>query len=116
VAIIFLSKHVYDNLSTANPKPKYIAHLAHEQTHLRRQKEMGLIRFIFKYLTSPQFRFYEELEAIKEQIKVYKEHNIQFDIEKSAKSLSGHLYFWAVSYKYAERELENAWKSLQKDT
>lgn len=106
---IYLPKRVYNNLNSNNPDPKNLAVLIHEQTHIKRQKEIGCLKWGIKYLFLPRFRFEEELLAIKAQMSYLKKHKKEFDIEKSAKYLSGWLYLWPVSYKFAKKELEKVW-------
>ncbi len=94
---IFLPRAIYNNLQSPHPNQQYVALLIHEEIHRKRQKEIGWVIFNIKYLTSPKFRFNEELLAIKEAIKYLKKHSIPFDFEKNAQSLSGWLYFWPIS-------------------
>jgi len=103
---IYLPRKVYINLEKSKPNSEYIAILAHEQTHIERQKKTGFIKWLIKYIFLPKFRFNEELVAIKVQIKCLKKYKKEFDIEKKAESLSGWLYLWPASYKTAKRELE----------
>lgn len=93
-----------------NPDPRYISVLKHEQTHIERQKKMGWIIWGLRYTFSPNFRFNEELEAIKTSMKYLKKVKSSFDTEKRAKFLSGWLYLWCVSYEEAKKELDRAWK------
>lgn len=95
---IYLPRKVFENLKKEKPNPKYLDILRHEEMHIKRQKKMGTLKWLVKYIFSPKFRFNEEIKAIKAQKK--------FDLEKSAKSLSGWLYFWPVSYNTAKKELE----------
>lgn len=106
---IYFSEKVYENLISNKPKPRYIASLLHEQTHINRQKEMGWIKWGLKYIISPQFRFREELEAIKASTKYLKKEE-DFDTARIAKYLSGWLYLWCVSYEKAKEELDRVWK------
>jgi hypothetical protein len=46
-----------------------IAVLAHEMVHIERQQAMGTTKWLFKYLTNRQFRYQEEVEALKIQLK-----------------------------------------------
>lgn len=109
---IYLPKKVYENLKSKNPKPKYMVALIHEETHLQRERQMGWLKFGIKYLFLSKFRFNEEMIAIKAAIKYQKKNNLSFDIEKTAKYLSGWLYLWPVSYKEARIELEKAWEEV----
>jgi hypothetical protein len=103
---IYLPKKIHDNLNSKNPDPKNLAILIHEQTHIKRQKEMGLLKWGIKYIFLPKFRFEEEILAIKAQMRYLKKRKIKFDIEKSAKYLSSWLYLRPVSYKIAKKELK----------
>lgn len=107
---IYLPKKVYENLCCQTPNLEYIGILIHEEMHIKREKQIGPIKFGLIYLISPKFRFNEELVATKEKYKFLKKHNIDPRIVKSAKALSGWLYLWPVSFAYAKKELEKAWE------
>lgn len=109
---VYLPKKVFDNLKKENPNPKFIAVLAHEQRHIERQKEIGPFKWGMKYFFRSKFRFSEEVIATKAQMAVFKKFKKDFDIEKSAKSISGWLYFWQVSYEKAKGELEKTWGEI----
>lgn len=107
---VYLPKEIYDNLKSQNPDPRNVATLIHEETHLKREKEIGPVRFGIKYLLSSKFRFNEELEAHKEAFKFLKRRKIKPNIERTAKFLSGWIYLWPVSFEIAKKELEKAWE------
>jgi len=107
---VYLPQKAFDNLKTNKPKTKYVAILLHEQEHIQRQKKKGWFKWGLKYLLSPQFRFNEELTAIKASMKYLKKYQKQYDLERKAKTLSGWLYLKPVTYQYAKQELEKAWK------
>lgn len=110
--IIFMPKDVYEDLKSSNPDPRHIALLMHEETHRKRQKQIGWFRFGVKYLFNPGFRFNEELLAVKEAMRYLKKHKIPFDFERKAQVLSGGLYLWPVSKYYAKKELEQVWDEV----
>jgi len=110
---IYMPKHVYDNLLSTTPKHEFVSVLLHEQEHIKREKQLGVIKFGLKYLFSPKFRFDEELEAIKPQMKYLKSIGKNFDTVKAAKYLSGWLYLWPVSYEHAKQVLDNTWEELK---
>ena len=56
--IILVPDPIYRNLQTDNPNPKH--------------KEMGVLKFGYKYLSDSKFRFQEELLAVKEAMKYLK--------------------------------------------
>jgi antirestriction protein ArdC len=109
---IYLPQKVYNNLKCSKPNPKFIAVLAHERKHLERQREIGHFRWDIKYSFCSSFRFNEELIATRAQMAVYKKYKKKFDIKKNAKYLSSWLYFWPVSYKTAQNELEKLWVKI----
>lgn len=109
---IYIPKHVYRDLQTKNPDPKNVSILIHEQTHIKRQKELGRFLWGLKYCFSRKFRFNEEFIAIKESMKYFKKKKLKWDIEKSAGFLSSYLYLWCVSYSEAERKLSKAWREI----
>lgn len=106
---IYLPKKYFNDLIHKSPDPKNVAILLHEQTHIKRQRETGFLKWGIKYIFSPKFRFNEELEAIKIQMNYLKRHKNTFDIGKSARFLSSWLYLWPVSYKFAKNELKRVW-------
>jgi len=110
--IIFVPYHIYRDLQTDNPNPKHVALLIHEETHRKRQKEIGYLRFAYKYLFYSKFRFQEELLAVKEAMKYLKKNKIHFDFDQKAKFYSGYLYLWPVSKEYAEKELKKIWDEV----
>lgn len=110
--IILIPDNVYRDLKTRNPNPKHIALLIHEETHRKRQKKMGYLKFAFRYVFDSKFRFQEELLAVEEGMKYLKKKKIPFDFDKYAKFLSSNIYLWPVSKKYAEQELKRIWVKL----
>ncbi len=109
--LILVREEVYKDLLKDKPQPKSIALLLHEETHRQRQKKSGWLFWGVKYFTIPSFRFNEELEAYKITMKVYKKHDIYFDIERIAKHLAGPLYMWSTSYNNARSKLQDAWEN-----
>lgn len=81
--------------------------IEHERVHLHRQKELGLLKWLLKYLLSPKFRVGEELLAIKSQLKYLIENQISFELEKMASDLSGPTYLWAIRYDRAIKNLRD---------
>ncbi len=108
---IYLKEDVYRDLLNKNPKSHSMAILKHEQFHIKRQKEIGLLMFGIKYIFIKSFRFNEELLAYKETIKILKKHNGTFDIDRIAKLLSGSMYLWSTSNFKAKSELEKVWNN-----
>jgi hypothetical protein len=43
--------------------------IEHEKLHLKEQKEKGQLRWLFKYLTNSEFRYWAEVRAYKVSIK-----------------------------------------------
>lgn len=92
-----LGKNIANSIGPFIFLPKHIALLLHKETHRKRQKQIGLFVFGFKYLFDPKFRFREELIAVKEGMKYLKKNNIPFNFDKNAKFLSSYIYLWPVS-------------------
>ena len=107
---ILVPSKVYNNLISKNSDPRFIATLEHEKKHLERQKETGFVKFAIKYLFFSEFRFKEELLAIKEEMRFLRKNKFNFDIARRAKYLSSWLYLWTVEYERAKRELDKFWK------
>lgn len=108
---VYVPKHIYEDLLSKNPNPKSVSVLIHEQTHIKRQRQMGWFVWGLRYCFLGSFRFEEELVAIKESMKYMKERKIDWDTKRTAKFLSGYLYLWCVPYKKAKFELDKAWKN-----
>lgn len=102
---IYLPKAIYNNLSQAKPNIHYLALVAHEEFHIRRQKKMGIFLWGLRYLFQREFRFQEELCAYLVQKDFLKKHGVSFDTNTVAKRLSGPLYLWSASYKKAKSHL-----------
>lgn len=100
---IYLPAEIYTDLENDQPKINSLATLAHEETHLQRQKEVGITKYAFLYTLNKNFRFEEELIAIKEQMKILKNN---FDIEERAKRLSSYEYLWCASFQKALERLK----------
>ncbi len=111
-SLILIPDPIYRDLQTDHPNPKHIALLIHEETHKKRQGELGFIKFGIKYMFNSKFRFNEELLAIKAGMKYLKKNNIPFDFDKNAKFLSSYVYLWPVSKEYAEKELQKVWDEI----
>lgn len=103
---IYVPDSIYKNLKSKNPNPNYVSIIIHEQEHLKRIEKQGFFSWYLKYIVSPKFRYSEELEAIKPQVKFLNKKGIEFDIEKRAKQLSGYLYLCSVSYDHALKDLK----------
>ena len=106
---IYLPENTYRDLQTANLDPYNVARLIHEQTHITRFKKVGIVRFALKYLFDPTYRISEELIAIKKSMNFIKSKKLNWDIDRSAKFLSGWLYLWPTSYNSAKTKLEKIW-------
>lgn len=111
---IFLGKDLYEDYMTDSPTYSTKAIIAHELVHTRHQLAMGLWKFELLYLFTKKFCLNEELEATKEEMKVYKSHNATFDTERRARSLST---FWIyrlchrrIKYDDAKKLLDALWQ------
>lgn len=103
---VYLPEHIFNDLKSKTPNPYNVALLLHEQEHIKRQKVQGIVFWLLKYIFIPKFRFKEELQADIPKIKYLKSKRLEFDLEKRAKQLSGWIYLWPVSYKYASEKLD----------
>lgn len=110
--LILIPQHIYKDLESDSPAPHHVALLIHEETHRRRQKELGYLKFGVQYLFNAKFRFNEELLAVKEAMKFLKKNNIVFEFDRNATVLSSYLYLWPVSKEYAESQLKKIWDEI----
>jgi len=106
---IFLRTKQYRDYLSGDPKPETIAVLEHEYTHFKRLGSN--IRSGIKYWINREFRFQEELAAIRQQMKILKQNGKVFDTKKRAKALSGIGYLWCTNYETAKKKLDKMWKS-----
>ncbi len=109
---IYFPKNIHKDLQKTSPDSLNIAHLIHEQTHIKRIKKAGVLKFALKYFFDPGFRVAEELIAIKASMKFIKSKKLTWDINNSAKHLSGWLYLWPISYISVKERLEKIWKEI----
>jgi phage-related protein len=107
---IYLNKNIYLDLQKDNPKLENIAVLKHEEVHVKRVKEVGTLKFGYKYTFSPKFRLDEELIAYKVMFSFLKEHNASYDLDRVARALSGPRYLWVKPYKEAIKIIEKTWE------
>ena len=87
--------HIYYPESVIDPNLAiYKDIVIHEQTHLRQQTEMGLEKWMIRYLTDPGFRVDQECEAVANQIMSVP---YQYRILKTMMSqmLGGSIYMYA---------------------
>src|SRR5260221_944180 len=65
---IYLPERLFNDSLSENPSPETLATIAHENTHIKR---LGTeIKTYFKFWTNLQFRFQEQLTAIRAEIEV----------------------------------------------
>lgn len=108
--LILLRPEIYKDLENEKPDPRNLAILVHEQTHVNRTQELGLVKFGLGYLFSKKFRFREELLAYKAGFEILKKNDVSVDINSLAKVLSSWVYFWPVKYDFAREKLLEAWE------
>lgn len=109
---IFVPKDIFKNLKSENPDHSYLALLAHEGTHYKRQRQAGWLKFAIRYLFVPKFRFKEELIAVKVGMKYLKSNDIPFEFEEKSKKSAKNLYLWPISKNYGKLQLEKLWKEI----
>ena len=109
---ILVPPYIYEDLQSAAPNPYYLALIAHEQTHLDRQAEYGFVRWMAFYAVGSNFRFKEEIEAIRAQMAFLKSKGLSYPIEATAKLLSSWLYLKPVSYETALEALKLVWEEV----
>jgi hypothetical protein len=106
---ILLRLDVYRDLKKENPDLKNIGILIHEETHLKRIREKGLVKLLWKCLFTRRGHLEEELLAYGEEMRYLKSRGSDFDIEKVAGALSGKFYGRCCSYPEAKARLEKLW-------
>lgn len=110
--IIFLSKKKYENYQSGFPRYGTSATIAHESVHIEHQQQLGLFRFFIYYFFSDEFCLQEEMDAIEQEMKIWKFFEQQFDIQGRARELSTvWIYHHCVSYVEAKELLDALWWS-----
>lgn len=109
---VYLSRSVYKSIHSSQPDPYKISIVLHKEEHIKRIKKIGASKWYRQYFISRKFRLEEELIATKPQLAYIKSKGLTFDLDRKARVLSGHLYFWAVSRNEAKTRLTNMWNSL----
>lgn len=102
---IYMPKKVFEDLIDQHPSPNSLATLAHEETHLKRQEQIGIGKYALLYICSHRFRFTEELAATQAQIQLLHTHGVQFDTHARAKALSSWEYLWCAPFTKALQQL-----------
>ena len=81
--------------------------LIHEQVHLKRQKKLGLDKWVKRYLKDKQFRLAEEVIAYTAQLESIKDRELRNRVRlDSAKTLSSSLYGELVTFEEALKLLK----------
>lgn len=109
---LFLGEKVYEEWSNGGLSPLHESYVVHELDHTRRQQAVGLFWYTLAYILSPHFRFFDEMKAIRAEMKVRKAHGLPYNIDHTARALSGHPYH-ATSYDKAHRALTNLWREVR---
>ena len=107
---IYLNEETWNGVHS-KPQDLYsLGILIHELEHLKRQKQIGVVKWWLLYVLSPSFRFNEEWIAQRPQMKYLKKKRYKFDFDKRAKQLSGAAYGWAISQNNAKKKLQEIWE------
>lgn len=109
---IYLTEKDYTDLCSENPSVLVQSILVHENYHVKKWKEIGLLKFSFLYFFSKKFKLEQELLAIREQMQFLKEHGETYDIERKAKHFSGKEYGYLLQIQEARRVLTDLWNSI----
>lgn len=81
--------------------------LEHELFHLKRQKEIGVLKWIIKYLINSKFRYMEELLAYRHQIGFLRNKGEKINYDHYASLLSSKIYFMNKKYEDIIIDLKN---------
>lgn len=80
--------------------------LAHELTHLFQQLRIGRNKWWTKYFKDKKFRLKQEMEAYRQQYKIYKQNkpeSAEEVLNKIAGDLSGRLYGYVIGFEEAKK-------------
>lgn len=103
---IYLSKELFTDIQTENPKPLSTAVLKHQVVHA---SNANSVKFL-KYILSKKFRLKEEEEAFTAMFRHLKQHNETFDLKKVAKNFSGIRYMWMTNYEDGLKIVTKLWE------
>lgn len=106
---IYLRPEIYQDLLSPKPNYQNVGIVIHEETHYKRSKNAGMLKFAARYILTKKGRLEEELAAYGEQIRYLKSKGQNYDLDRIAKNLSGWPYFWCTSYPEAKARLEKIW-------
>lgn len=109
---MFFKPEYYKSLKSNNPAPYALSLLIHEQTHIQRAQQYGVLRYILRVQFDKKFRFQEELAGYKKQMGVLKQNKLSFDFEGIANALSGKPYRYTTDYQTAIKKLKKAWNEV----
>lgn len=109
---VYLPRSIYKDVHDTHPSPYNIALVLHEQEHITRAKNYGVMRWYLRYIFSPRFRFEEELAAYVPQMAYLKRQDLAFDVKRKAKGLSSWLYGRPVGYDEVFRRVNQLWESM----
>lgn len=84
---------------------KYPSMIAHENVHLDRQKALNKYVWLFSYLVNKDFRFHEEIFAMRVELATMPENQRYNRMVEQAAQLSGPMYRKCSSYNEAMFEL-----------
>jgi hypothetical protein len=106
VKTIYVSKDIYADLQTKNPKPFSIAVLKHQEVHAKNASFLKTVKFIlFK-----DFRLKEEVLAYTAMFNHLKQHNQTFDLDHVARDFSKLRYLWMTSYEEGRKLITKIWE------
>ena len=108
---IYLIDRLYINFISGELDVETEGVLEHELNHVKAYKDMGLRHPLIDWLRR-KFRYEMELNAIREEMRVYKKKGERFDITKRAKQLSSLSYVWSTEYETAVKDLNIIWKEI----
>jgi hypothetical protein len=110
---VYVPPEVYKNVQSNEPNVHYLAMLAHEFVHIERENAAGILKWMFLYIFSAEFRVEEEIIADKASMVFLANKGLEFDIERRAKMLSSWLYFKPISYEDAKERFEQLWEEVK---
>jgi len=106
---IWVPKFMYEQITNNGLSILHESILIHESTHIKRQRQSGLLVFGIKYVFNSRFRYDEELVAVKEQMIFLKKNKVQYDSNLKASRLSSWLYLWCIDFLTAKNDLTKMW-------
>lgn len=109
---VYLDKELFAEYANDDLEVWTESVLIHERYHLKREAELGPVRFGVKYITSRKFRLVEEFAAIEKQMEFLKEKGEEYPFDTKVEQLVEAKYMWSLDEEEAKEKLQEIWDGI----